>query len=72
MLSGKKRFETEMNTLKDAAGAKSTDRAYSVFAQILKWLHAEGHGKITLSAINHKFGVKLNVETIVNIKGEFE
>jgi len=69
MIADKDRFRTELAKLKDVAGLKATNRALNVFIQLLRWARMEGHGSVTISAINHTFGTKLKAETIL-IAGE--
>lgn len=61
-------FEREFEALKKEKGLESATRALLVFSKALCWLRQWGHGNLTLSAVDHLFGLKLRGDTIMTIR----
>jgi len=67
-----KKFKTEIDALKLEMGEQAAVRAYLVFAKAIFWLRHWGHGDLTISAINRKFGPKIIVKTVISINEDLE
>jgi hypothetical protein len=48
-------------------GQEASAQALRAFAQVLGWLDEWGHGSVTLSAVEHRLGMRLEWRTLVPI-----
>lgn len=60
-------FETEMSLFERQVGADAAAGVYLVFTHTVRWLRSDGHGDVKLSAINHRLGSKIRVDTVLSI-----
>jgi len=60
-------FESEVSALEQEVGMNAKMRTYQVFAEVVRWLRQNGHGNVTLSAVNNLLGEKIRTETIVSV-----
>lgn len=61
-------FEREFDALKREKGPESATKALLVFSKALCWLRQWGHGNLILSAVDHRFGLKVRGDTIMTIQ----
>jgi len=65
-------FQSQIAELEKRFGPRTKERTYQVLTEVIKWLHEEGHGNITLSAVDHLLGQKIRAETIITTNGELK
>lgn len=71
-MSGQQAFCEAFRTFRAERGDKEADQALFAVAAIIRWLSDPGYGQLTLSAINHKFGPKLESRQIIPVLGHRE
>jgi hypothetical protein len=64
-MTNEKRLKNEITKLKQECGPKAQTRTCQVLAEVVKWLRENGHGNVTLSAVNHLLGEKIKTETVI-------
>ena len=60
-------FDSEMEALRKQRGDKTARHAFSVLSEVLRWLRVSGYGTVILPAIDHRFGNKIKMETVLRI-----
>ena len=63
-------FDQEIEALKEKTGEEAAARALLVFSEATHWLREWGHGDLTISAVNHIFGLKIRANTVICIKSK--
>ncbi|MCX5814503.1 MAG: hypothetical protein NT178_18465 [Proteobacteria bacterium] len=61
-------LEQEMERLRSEVGADAEARTYLLFADIVQWLRLFGHGEVTLSAVENKFGLKYRTNSVKTVR----
>jgi hypothetical protein len=56
-----------MKELERRKGVATVDETYSLFSHLVRWLIEQGHGTVTLSAIDSGFGAKFRTDTVVTV-----
>ena len=59
----------EVDLIGQQYGEKAQARTCEVLKEVAIWTRINGHGNITLSAVNHLLGNKIRTETIITTKG---
>jgi hypothetical protein len=57
-------FDQEMVRFRSEVGADTEACTYLLFADVVQWLRVFGHGEVTLSAVNHRFGAKYRMNSV--------
>ncbi len=66
-MKAKEKLEEKMAQLKPMIGADGVARTYLVLADIVHWLIVFGHGEVTLSAVEHRFGLKYRANSVKTV-----
>lgn len=61
-------FIGEFEAYRKGFGQEEAAQMLSVLGEVVSWLRREGHGQVTLSAIDHRFGHKIEARTIIAIE----
>jgi hypothetical protein len=58
----------EIEALKDEIGPDAAKQTLRVFTSVVKWQRREGWGDAILSAVDHRFGTKINFRTVYKVE----
>jgi len=61
-------FCQKFEAFKEEWGEQVAEQTLAVLATVLWWLRREGHGQLTLSAVDHRFQHKLESRSILHVK----
>ena len=64
----KSTLEAELEALRKECGEKAEIRACLVLVEVVRWVRQAGHGKLTLSALDHLVGYKVRVDSVITVE----
>ncbi len=67
-MQGSLAFERALQAYRGGCDTERADWGLMILAKVIEWVHQQGHGDITLHAVDHRLGEQITTRTILKVK----